>query len=116
MMPHTVPNSPMNGAMLAVVARNGMRCSSLLTSTADARISARSTAVRLFKSRTRGGARRIGAPARPSGVRLAKLGGQLRVAGLKQADERAVAERSADGLDLGELVAAAEDVEKAAPI
>ena len=33
MMPHTVPNRPMNGAMLAVVARNGMRFSSLLTST-----------------------------------------------------------------------------------
>ena len=53
MMPHTVPNSPMNGVMLAVVARNVTRFSSLFTSIDDARSSARSTAVRLFKSWTR---------------------------------------------------------------
>src|SRR6185436_4786059 len=48
-MPHTVPNNPMNGEMLAVVARNGTQCSSLLTSTADARSSARSTADKLLR-------------------------------------------------------------------
>ena len=37
MIPHTVPNRPMNGVMLAVVARKGTRFSSLLTSTDDAR-------------------------------------------------------------------------------
>ena len=49
MIPHTVPNSPMNGVMLAVVASSGSRRSSLATSTAAARSSARSTAGRLFK-------------------------------------------------------------------
>jgi hypothetical protein len=48
MIPHTVPNSPMNGVMLAVVARNITRCSSLFISTVVARRSARSTASRLF--------------------------------------------------------------------
>jgi hypothetical protein len=47
-MPHTVPNKPMNGVMLAVVARNGTRCSSLFSSTALARRRALSTASRLF--------------------------------------------------------------------
>ena len=49
MIPQTVPNSPMNGATLAVVASSGSRRSSLLTSTTDARISERSTAVRLLR-------------------------------------------------------------------
>ncbi len=49
MIPHTVPNSPMNGVMLATVARKGRRFSSLLTSTDEARSNARSTAARLFK-------------------------------------------------------------------
>ena len=49
MIPHTVPNSPMYGVMLAVVARNVTRFSSLLTSTAAARKSARSSACRLRK-------------------------------------------------------------------
>jgi len=31
MMPHTVPNNPMNGVVLPVVARNGSRCSIWLT-------------------------------------------------------------------------------------
>ena len=48
MIPHTVPNSPMNGVMLAVVARNGTRLSSFVISTVVARSSARSTASRLF--------------------------------------------------------------------
>ena len=49
MMPHTVPNSPMNGATLAVVASSGIRRSSLFSSTTDARVSDRSTAVKLFR-------------------------------------------------------------------
>ena len=49
MMPQTVPNRPMNGVMLAVVARNVTRFSSLLTSADEARSNARSTAARLFK-------------------------------------------------------------------
>ena len=112
MIPQTVPNSPMNGVMLAVVARNGTRFSSLFTSTTDARISARSTAVRLLRV---GRAAAAGGLARRRHRRsdLPQLGGELGVAGLEQADERAVAERAADGLHLGELVAAAEHVEKA---
>ena len=58
MMPHTVPNRPMNGVMLAVVARKGTRFSSLLTSTDEARSKARSTAARLFKVGRAGGAAR----------------------------------------------------------
>ncbi len=57
MMPQTVPNSPMNGVMLAVVARMDIRRSSLETSTVAARSSARSTELRLFK------VGRAGAPA-----------------------------------------------------
>ena len=48
MIPQTVPNRPMNGVMLAVVARKVTRCSSLLISTAEARSSARSSAARLL--------------------------------------------------------------------
>ena len=58
MIPHTVPNSPMNGVMLAVVARNGTRLSSFVISTVVARSSARSTASRLF---------RVGRPAAAAG-------------------------------------------------
>lgn len=47
MMPHTVPKSPMNGVMLAVVARKVICRSSLATSAEDARNSARSMALRL---------------------------------------------------------------------
>src|SRR5215470_13799236 len=60
MMPHTVPNRPTNGAMLAVVARNDTRRSSLLISTTDARIRARSTAVRLFSVGRPAGGRGLG--------------------------------------------------------
>src|SRR6185295_193012 len=60
MMPHTVPNRPTNGAMLAVVARNDTRRSSLLISTTDARIRARSTAVRLFRVGRPAGGRGLG--------------------------------------------------------
>src|SRR3954469_22882536 len=49
MMPQTVPNRPMNGVMLAVVARNGRRASSFVISTVVARSSARSTASRLLR-------------------------------------------------------------------
>src|SRR4051794_41940992 len=59
MIPHTVPNRPMNGATLAMVARKVTRFSSLPSSTVDARRSARSTAGRLF---------RVGRPAGPAGL------------------------------------------------
>ena len=49
MIPHTVPNSPMKGVMLAVVARNVTRFSNLFTSMDEARSSARSTAVILLR-------------------------------------------------------------------
>src|SRR5688572_21905283 len=62
MIPHTVPNSPTNGAMLAVVARNVIRDSSLFISTPEARINARSTAVRLL---------RVGRAAAPRGLATA---------------------------------------------
>ena len=45
-MPTTVPNRPTNGAMLAVVARNVIRLSSLLTSTTEARINLLTAAIR----------------------------------------------------------------------
>ena len=48
MIPQTVPNRPMNGVMLAVVARNGTRRSSFVTSTVVARSRALSTASRLL--------------------------------------------------------------------
>ena len=48
-IPHTVPKRPMNGEALAIVARKVTFFSSLLTSTADARSNARSTAARLFR-------------------------------------------------------------------
>ena len=95
MMPTTVPNSPMNGVMLAVVARNDTWCSSLFTSTTEARSSARSTAVEALQGWTTGGRPRTGTRVRRVGWRvLPQLGGELRVAGLKEADERAVLERS----------------------
>lgn len=43
---------------------------------------------------------------------MPQLRRELRVAGLKQPDERTRAERAAHGLHFGELVAAAEDVEE----
>ena len=46
---HADPAADYPAVMLAVDARNGIRLSSLLTSTTDARISARSTAVRLLR-------------------------------------------------------------------
>src|SRR3954469_5776977 len=58
-IPTTVPNSPMNGATLATVARNGTRFSSLLISTVAARNNARSTAARLL---------RVGRGAGPDGL------------------------------------------------
>src|SRR3954469_18711781 len=62
MIPQTVPNNPMKGATLAMVARNVTRFSSLPGSTVDARSSARSTAGRLFKvGRTAGVAGLAGA-------------------------------------------------------
>ena len=109
MMPHTVPNSPMNGVMLAVVARNGTRCSSLVISTAVARSSARSTASRLLRV-GRAGSRRPAWPASAS-VR-AQLRVQLGIAGLEQPDQRAGRQRRADRLHLGELAALAEDAEE----
>src|SRR3989304_4622846 len=39
--PHTVPKSPTNGVTESAVARNVIRCSSMVTWAADARISAR---------------------------------------------------------------------------
>ena len=67
-----------------------MQLSSLFTSTTDARISARSTAGRLLKVGRAGRRARIGiAPASP-GDGLTQLRRQLRVARLKQADQRAV--------------------------
>ena len=108
MMPHTVPNSPMNGVMLAVVARNGTRFSSLFTSTVDARSSARST-----RRGSSGWTRRQRLPGLcASRLRLPQLRVQLGVAGLKHADQRAVRERRTDGLHLGELAALAEHVEE----
>ena len=65
MIPHTVPNSPMNGVMLAVVARNGTWRSSFASSTVVARSSARSTASRLLK---------VGRPAAAAGF-VASAGG-----------------------------------------
>ena len=111
MMPHTVPNRPMNGAMLAVVARNDTR---LLELVHFDRRRAQQRAVdgrQALQSRTSGGGSWIGSVGRV-GRRLAELRGQLGVAGLEHADQRAVAERAADRLHLGELVAAAEDVEE----
>ena len=49
MMPHTVPNSPMYGEMLAVVARNLTCFSSRCISTPDARSKARSSASKLLR-------------------------------------------------------------------
>ena len=48
MMPHTVPNRPMNGVTLAVVARKLTRRSSRVASTVAARASARDSESRLF--------------------------------------------------------------------
>jgi hypothetical protein len=66
--PHTVPNSPMNGVMLAVVARNGTRFSSLPTSALVARSSA--------DRPTRGFSRwtRAAPPAGLVGILVAELG------------------------------------------
>src|SRR5262249_55034720 len=60
---------------------------------------------------TTGRAGWIGA-VRHVGRRLAQLGGELRVAGLEQPDERTLGERPAHRLDFGELVAPAKDVEE----
>jgi hypothetical protein len=48
MIPQTVPNRPMNGDTLAVVARNETRRSSRVASTVAARASARESDSRLF--------------------------------------------------------------------
>src|SRR5262249_6370515 len=61
--------------------------------------------------RTSAGGTRIG-PVADVGRRLAELRGQLRVTGLEQPHERTVANGSDDRLNLGELVAAPEHVEK----
>src|SRR6185369_1393423 len=58
--------------------------------------------------RTRGGRRRLGRLRRVQ----PELRGELSVARLKESHERAVSERAAHGLDLGELVAAPEHVEE----
>ena len=64
-----------------------------------------------LQSRTSGGRSRIGSVARV-GRRLAQLRGQFGVPGLKEADQRAVAERAADRLDFRKLAAAAKDVQE----
>ena len=112
-MPHTVPNRPMNGVMLAVVARKVSRFSSRETSVPAARSSARSSASRLFsvgRGATAAGRPSTGAGA--GGVRF-ELRGQLGIAGLEDADQRAVREVPAHGLHFRELAAAPEDVEEA---
>src|SRR5688572_8762790 len=63
MIPHTVPNRPMNGAALAIVASIVTRFSSLATSDAEARSSARSTAGRLLRIGRDAGAPGLGAAA-----------------------------------------------------
>ena len=60
MMPDTVPNRPMNGVMLAVVARNVHACSSLFTSVVRRASNARSTAVEALQHWTRRRLRRTG--------------------------------------------------------
>src|SRR6187399_2977450 len=94
MIPQTVPNSPMNGVTLAVVARNVTRRSSRVASTVAARTSARE---RESRPRTGGGGVHAGA---------AHLLVHLGVAGLEDADQRAGAQLHTDGVDLGELAAA----------
>ena len=107
MIPHTVPKRPMYGVMLAVVARKGTRLSSLFTSTDAARSSARSRAARLLivGRATAGGTRRRSAAE-------AQLCIELGIPRLEDADQRAFSQRLADGLHFGELVAAAEHLEK----
>ena len=107
MIPHTVPNRPMYGVMLAVVARNGTRLSSLFTSTADARSSARSSAGEASKSRTRRGDRLDLAGSAPDATACSarrNRPGRSRRAGSRQV--------LADRLYFRELAAAAEDIEK----
>jgi len=64
-----------------------------------------------LQSRTSGCRLRMGTVA-DVGRSLAQLRGQFGVAGLKQPHERAFAERTAHGLNFGELAAAAEHIEK----
>src|SRR5262249_2919757 len=49
---------------------------------------------------------------RIDGAGLTQLSGQFCVAGLKEADEGTLTERTTDSLDLGELVAAPKHIEK----
>src|SRR6476469_788413 len=66
-----------------------------------------------LESRTRSGSAWIGPWRRFRRRRvLPELRRQFRIAGLEQADERALLEGAADGLHFRELVAAAEDVDK----
>ena len=109
MIPHTVPNSPMNGVMLAVVARNGTRrleLRHLHRRRAQQRPIDRVQALQCWTS---GGRRRLW-PARAATA--AQLRVQLRVARLKQSDERALPRDRADRLHLGELAALAEHLQK----
>ena len=88
MMPHTVPNSPMNGVMLAVVARNGTRRSSLLTSTRR-RAQQRAVDARRGSSALDAPRRRARTVRAAGAGLLPQLRVQLRVAGLEDPDERA---------------------------
>ena len=108
MIPHTVPNNPMKGVMLAVVARNVTRFSSLFTSIDEARSKRAVDRGEALKSRTRG----RGAGTGRLLCRQPQLGGQLGIAGLEHPDQRARRERRADRLDFRELRALAKDVEE----
>ena len=89
MMPHTVPNSPMNGVMLAVVARNGTR--SLELGDLDRR-GAQQRPVDAPPGSSALDAPARGVPdCRVAGAGLPQLRVQLGVAGLEDPDERAVA-------------------------
>jgi len=107
MMPQTVPNSPMKGEMLAVVASTDSHRSIFVTSTAAARSSARSP--------TRGSSvldvRRGLADCRSVAPPAAQLRVQLGIARLKM-PAAGWHQRSAYGMHLGELRAAAEHVQE----
>ena len=109
MMPHTVPNSPMNGVMLAVVARNGTRSSSLLSSTARRTEQRPVDRVEALERWTRRGG---GLACRHRPFSCAQLGVQLGIAGLEDPDQRAGRQRRTDSLHFGELRALAEDAEE----
>ena len=109
MIPQTVPNNPMNGVMLATVARNGTWCSSFASSTVVRAQQRAVDGIEASQGWTSGGSRRLCRVARG---RLTHLRIQLGVAGLEETDERALLERRTDGLHFRELAALAEDVEE----